>query len=507
MLSQRQASMRSSTTASGGTTKNSAPAPQRLANWRVRVGAATTTTTKPTATPSPRPPAPLLEVLGPPPGYAFRADVMPETRRIVQQTAPELLDLVERGVLVAWRRGAGASPAAAAALRGEVAPSADALPEPEVVLVLGVAHSSSRSAGDVERVVRAARPENVVVELCRTRISLLGGVGGGGGGVGGGEGGEREGQAAAPRNPVPLGGAPSFAGAMARSLRLGGQAGLVLQLALGWSAKRALKAEAAEAAAAAAASAASSASTTPTTTPIDVGAEFRAAARAADAVGAQLVLGDRPIEVTLGRAWAACGGLGSKASLLRDLLLPASAAAGGGAAAAAAGDGAAAAPTPTPTGRWRPYPGESLADAAERLRADDDAVEAALQHLVMRHPKLASPLVHERDAYLAWSLRRSKAVRGSRVAVGVVGAAHLRGVAWCLRHGARYTRADPSSGSGGAAAADESMAPLSFSDLARGPGVGAGGKGGGKGAEAAVKRAVMDVSIGVAAYAIWEALF
>eukprot|EP00879_Flechtneria_rotunda_P028776 GHRR01030996.1.p2 GENE.GHRR01030996.1~~GHRR01030996.1.p2 ORF type:complete len:125 (+),score=38.95 GHRR01030996.1:262-636(+) len=38
---------------------------------------------------------------------------------------------------------------------------------------------------------------------------------------------------------------------------------------------------------------------------VKLGEEFRAAARAAEAVKASLVLGDRPIEITLERAWAA----------------------------------------------------------------------------------------------------------------------------------------------------------------------------------------------------------
>ncbi len=43
------------------------------------------------------------------------------------------------------------------------------------------------------------------------------------------------------------------------------------------------------------------------------------------------------------------------------------------------------------------------------------------------------PLVHERDQYLAWSLKRSKAVRGARVVVGVMGAGHMRGVVHALQ--------------------------------------------------------------------------
>ena len=41
--------------------------------------------------------------------------------------------------------------------------------------------------------------------------------------------------------------------------------------------------------------------------------------------------------------------------------------------------------------------------------------------------------VSERDLYLAWSLKRSKAVNGARAVVGVVGRGHLRGVVHALR--------------------------------------------------------------------------
>lgn len=58
----------------------------------------------------------------------------------------------------------------------------------------------------------------------------------------------------------------------------------------------------------------------------------------------------------------------------------------------------------------------------------DDAVSAFFRALSERYPELPGPLVHERDMYLAWSLRRSKAVCGARAVVGVVGRGHLRGV-------------------------------------------------------------------------------
>ena len=540
------------------------PRAERLANWRGRVASSS-------AVPMPMPAAGTLQVLGPPDSYDFRADVADETRRLVAERYPSLLPLAESGVLIAWRRGFAATASAAAALRGEVAPAAGAPPEPEIVLVLGVAHASARSAADVDAVVRAVRPDNVVVELCRSRASLLGG--GGGAGEQGGVGGRESNGNGNADNPVPLGGASSFVGAMSRSLRLGGQAGLVLQLLIGWKAKQALKAAAASATTGTAAAAgeggapsssSSSSSSSPSSVPSSslaaggVGVEFRAAASAADAVGAQLVLGDRPIEVTLARAWRASGGPWEKASLLRDLLLSgpptappapvAAAAAAAGAAAAgavraASADGGAADPddddgdlSPAAAARRLarvtvsreaaerfaaaaaaaasappPLP-ESLLEAAERLRSDDDAVSAALAALTRAHPLLASPLVHERDAYLAWSLRRSKAVRGSSTVVGVVGAAHMRGVAYCLKHGARYRRgrapgAAAAGAAGGGGGGDdgapveaESSAPLSFADLAR--------PGGPKrtGGERAL-RAAADVAIGLAAWMAWDMLF
>lgn len=46
----------------------------------------------------------------------------------------------------------------------------------------------------------------------------------------------------------------------------------------------------------------------------------------------------------------------------------------------------------------------------------------------------APPLLYERDAYLAWSLKRSKAVNGAKRVVGVLGRGHLRGVCYALTH-------------------------------------------------------------------------
>eukprot|EP00958_Prasinococcus_capsulatus_P011361 scaffold1127_cov361-Prasinococcus_capsulatus_cf.AAC.13 len=47
-------------------------------------------------------------------------------------------------------------------------------------------------------------------------------------------------------------------------------------------------------------------------------------------------------------------------------------------------------------------------------------------------PALMPPLIHERDVYLGWSCKRSKAVDGAADVVGVMGRNHLRGVAYTL---------------------------------------------------------------------------
>ena len=77
---------------------------------------------------------------------------------------------------------------------------------------------------------------------------------------------------------------------------------------------------------------------------------------------------------------------------------------------------------------------QELSEAmVERLRSDD-AVSALFQQMSDSFPQLLSPLVHERDLYLAWSMKRSKAVNGTRRVVGVVGKGHLRGVVYALLH-------------------------------------------------------------------------
>nr|GMD78215.1 traB domain-containing protein isoform X2 [Ipomoea batatas]GME14256.1 traB domain-containing protein isoform X2 [Ipomoea batatas]GME20371.1 traB domain-containing protein isoform X2 [Ipomoea batatas] len=54
------------------------------------------------------------------------------------------------------------------------------------------------------------------------------------------------------------------------------------------------------------------------------------------------------------------------------------------------------------------------------------------EQLSFSYPSLLQPLIHERDTYLAWSLKRSKAVNRSKKVVGVIGNGHMNGVIYSL---------------------------------------------------------------------------
>lgn len=52
-------------------------------------------------------------------------------------------------------------------------------------------------------------------------------------------------------------------------------------------------------------------------------------------------------------------------------------------------------------------------ELVEQLKGDD-VLSGLLAQLRAQYPQLLAPLLHERDAYLAWSLKRSKAVNGTQ---------------------------------------------------------------------------------------------
>ncbi|CAK9221838.1 unnamed protein product [Sphagnum troendelagicum] len=301
-------------------------------------------------------------VVDPPPeDYDFRAETRLQTVETVRTHFPQLMDLVEDGTLVVVKRAVD-----------YVERRSDGYVEPEVVFVVGTAHMSRVSALQVTRVVNAVQPENVVVELCRSRQ---------------GEFLCQQQQQQQQQNPnlMSMSG-DNFGSAVSRSLELGGRSALALRLLLGAMSKRI----------------SSSAG-------VATGEEFRAARKAAEEIGAQIVLGDRPIEITLQRAWDA---LRWDESLRLAMTF------------------------------IQAMTASNLDASEETLEAlrTDDALSAMFKEMGHRFPSLLQPLIHERDMYLAWSLKRSKAVNGSRIVVGVVGKGHLRGIVHALMHNQEQLR-------------------------------------------------------------------
>ena len=150
--------------------------------------------------------------------------------------------------------------------------------------------------------------------------------------------------------------------------------------------------------------------------PIAAGAEFRAAAKAAEQVRATLVLGDRPLRHTLSRAWHSLN--------LRDRFVLAAALA----RAALAGN---------PVGH---VADERLKEAIESGLDADGVVDKYIRLLGERFPGLRRTLVEERDLYMAWVLKRSRAVSGKKCVVGVVGRAHVDGIVRALEEDDRRRR-------------------------------------------------------------------
>ncbi|CAM9242502.1 unnamed protein product [Laminaria digitata] len=103
-------------------------------------------------------------------------------------------------------------------------------------------------------------------------------------------------------NPLAMSG-DGFASTLARSIRLGGQSTALLRAALAWAAQVSLGDDPDGSKPAAAA----------------MYGDFKAAKEGAEEMEAQIVLGDRPVEVTLQRAWEALS-LGERFDLGRILL-------------------------------------------------------------------------------------------------------------------------------------------------------------------------------------------
>ncbi|XP_021765183.1 traB domain-containing protein isoform X2 [Chenopodium quinoa] len=168
-----------------------------------------------------------------------------------------------------------------------------------------------------------------------------------------------------------------FFGAVSRSINLGGQTALALRLLLAIFSSK-------------------------ISSDVDrpFGDEFRAARMVSEEIGAQIVLGDRPIEITLERAWNSLK-WAEKLSLVSSVI-------------------------------------QGITSSSETSTANvkesgtDDNPYQLYEKLSSAYPSLLQPLILERDTYLAWSLKRSKAVNNCKRVVGVIGKGHLNGVIYAL---------------------------------------------------------------------------
>ncbi|KAK9830693.1 hypothetical protein WJX74_002859 [Apatococcus lobatus] len=303
-------------------------------------------------------------------GYDFKAATLAPARKALACCSPRVKELVEEGLLVAVARR-----------QGYVERRLDGYQEPKMVYLLGTTHRSQQSADDVQQVVQELQPQSVVVELCRSRAGVM------------------YDDPASPEvsttgrvEPLVL---PQWAVPLIqgnRSMQLGGAGGLLLTTLMARMDGQA--------------SMPGGGSRNSN--------EFRAARIAAEGVSAQIVLGDRPLEITAQRAWEAVS-WGQRLQLLWLVLR---------------------APKQLPT--QLPPPEQAL----QQLQQLSQGITPAGMGLPPEGfgtttealAKVVRVLLDERDQYLAWCLQRSKAVNQAERVVGVVGLAHLRGIAYHLQN-------------------------------------------------------------------------
>ncbi|KAK6936401.1 TraB/PrgY/GumN family [Dillenia turbinata] len=292
----------------------------------------------------------------PPPSFDFRSEILEESQAAIARTHSELLDLAENGSLVLIEKKRF----------GPVPDWRKEFVEPEAIWLIGTTHISKDSALDVQRVINAVKPDNVVVELSEFifRAGIMYSSD------------DNELKQQMRSSMFSLSGT-GFFGAVGRSINLGGQMALALRLLL---------------------AAFSSKISSDVNRPF--GDEFRAARKVAEAIGAQIVLGDRPIEITLERAWNSLDWK-EKLSFLGSVV-----------------HGIASSNNTQKTG---------LQDSDR-----SDSTFQLYKQLSLSYPSLLQPLIYERDTYLAWSLKRSKAVNNGKRVVGVIGKGHMNGVIYAL---------------------------------------------------------------------------
>lgn len=125
---------------------------------------------------------------------------------------------------------------------------------------------------------------------------------------------------------------------------------------------------------------------------IQAGQEMIQGIESAKAVGAELVLADRNIQVTFARIWKSVG-LWGRIQLLMQILLSI-------------------------------FSNEKISEEELEKMKSKDMVNAMLQDFTEHFPRLKTPLIDERDQYLAQKIKEAP---GNKI-VAVLGAAHVPGI-------------------------------------------------------------------------------
>ncbi|OMO60164.1 Pheromone shutdown, TraB [Corchorus capsularis] len=210
------------------------------------------------------------------------------------------------------------------------------------VYLVGTAHVSQESCREVEAVISLLKPQVVFLELCSSRVAVL-----------------------SPQNlKVPT---------MAEMIDMWKKKHNMFGILYSWFlAKVASKLE------------------------VFPGSEFRVAFEEAMKYGGKVILGDRPVQITLGRTWGKMP-LWHKTKLLYSLLFQAV---------------------------FLPSP-EELNKMLKDMD-DVDMLTLVIQEMSKEFPTLMETLVHERDQYMSSTLLKVASEHSSVVAV--VGKGHLQGI-------------------------------------------------------------------------------
>ncbi|KAJ0968345.1 hypothetical protein J5N97_025262 [Dioscorea zingiberensis] len=305
---------------------------------------------------------PSASIRPPPLEFDYKSEVVEESRSVVAEKHTELMDLAADGTLVRIAKHRF----------GPVPSWRTEFVEPEEIWLLGTSHLAAKSASDVDRVVRALRPDNVVVELCRSRAGIMYAS-------------DIDDDAQLLKsNMFSLSGAKFF-GAVNRSINL--EAPIHAQgVKVPWLYGLLLAVF-------------SSKISSGKTDLLEM--SFEAARKASEEVGAQIVLGDRPIEITLERAWRSLM-WSEKVRFITSLI------------------------------QGITSPSIELPKNDLKGQVPDESPLQLYEKLSFSYPSLLQPLIHERDTYLAWSLKRSKAVNNCKTVVGIIGRGHMNGVVYAL---------------------------------------------------------------------------